>query len=65
MTLTLWRLTTLRRQLYEWAGSDRYSRPSRWRIEQKLPKHFQEPGVFVEAGALDGVGRVHEPSAQG
>ena len=54
MKLPLWRLTTLRRQLFEFAGSTRHSRPSVGGIEDKLCRYLPDPGVFVEAGALDG-----------
>lgn len=52
--LPLWRLTTLRRKLYELAGSDRYSIPSTQGICEQLDKYFKIPGFFVEAGAVDG-----------
>ena len=50
----LWRLRTLRRTVFESLGSDRFSRPSPYHLEKKLLEYFDGPGVFVEAGAVDG-----------
>jgi len=53
-SIPLWRLRTLRRTVFESFGSDRFSRPSPYHLERKLLKYFDGPGVFVEAGAVDG-----------
>ncbi len=54
MPLPLWRLTTWRRKLFERIGSKCYSKPALGAIQQKLDKYLPTPGVFVEAGAVDG-----------
>jgi FkbM family methyltransferase len=46
----------IRRNLFELHGSDRFSRTSQYQIEDRLVKHMpQRSGVFIEAGANDGV----------
>lgn len=52
--LPLWRLTLLRRQLCESIGRSTYSRPSYGYVVPKLRQHCPGPGIFVEAGAVDG-----------
>jgi FkbM family methyltransferase len=53
--LPLWRLSALRRHLFEAFHSDRYSKPANPRIQLTLDRLFDGPGFFIEAGALDGV----------
>lgn len=50
----LWRASLLRRRVFEALGSRTYSRPSFGAIVETLRRHVPEPGVFVEAGAVDG-----------
>lgn len=52
--LPLWRLTLLRRRLFEAVGNTSYSRPSYGDLVAKIRKYCPDPGVFVEAGAVDG-----------
>lgn len=52
--LPLWRLTLLRRKLFEAAGKTTYSRPAYGGVVARIRTHCPEPGVFVEAGAVDG-----------
>ncbi|MBK1617426.1 hypothetical protein CKO42_02930 [Lamprobacter modestohalophilus] len=52
--LPLWLLTTLRRKLFEYAGSDRFSKPAYQGIQARLNNYFEKPGFFIEAGAVDG-----------
>ncbi len=54
MAFPLWRLTTLRRKVFESVGSDRYSRPATPAIHQRLLEFLGGSGRFVEVGALDG-----------
>jgi FkbM family methyltransferase len=55
MNIPLWRLSTLRRKLFEKFGSTVYSRPAYSNIDIELAKIIESPGYFVEAGAVDGV----------
>jgi FkbM family methyltransferase len=49
-----WR--TARRRMYERLGSERHSRPAMHGLDNALEKRLpRRPGVFVEAGAFDGV----------
>ncbi|MBD2181535.1 FkbM family methyltransferase [Planktothrix sp. FACHB-1355] len=43
-----------RRRLYEFWGSDRYSRPASSGIDSKLEKYLPNRGFFIEVGANDG-----------
>lgn len=54
MVLPLWRLRTWQRKLFETFGSDRFSKPEYGNIHKGLDKYFENPGFFIEAGALDG-----------
>jgi FkbM family methyltransferase len=46
---------TLRRRIWEWLGSDKYSRPSLNGLDRKLEGYLDyEGGFFIEAGANDG-----------
>lgn len=48
-------LNRLRRELFERAGSARYSRPGNDELDRKLATYLPDgPGFFVEAGAFDG-----------
>jgi FkbM family methyltransferase len=47
-------LGRVRRRLYEFAGSERYSRPGLDGLDRALERHLPAKGVFVEAGAHDG-----------
>ena len=50
-----WFLRRIRRRLYEFFGSDKFSRPSLHQIDRKLEKYLPyRNGFFVEAGANDG-----------
>jgi FkbM family methyltransferase len=55
MLFPLWRLRTARRKLFEYVGCELYSKPAIPNIHNKLNKYFSMPGLFVEAGAVDGV----------
>jgi FkbM family methyltransferase len=45
-----------RRALFEFVGSDRYSRMGQFNIEEKLTHYFGDiRGTFIEAGAHDGL----------
>src|SRR6516225_8771930 len=47
---------TLRRTVFEWMGSDRYSRLALNGLDKKLNAHIDiRNGFFVEAGANDGL----------
>jgi FkbM family methyltransferase len=52
--LPLWRVKSTARTVVERFGIDRFSRPANHDIERKLARHFDRPGFFVEAGAVDG-----------
>jgi FkbM family methyltransferase len=48
-------LITLRRQVWEWLGSDKYSRPSLNDLDHKLEGYLDfKGGFFIEVGANDG-----------
>jgi FkbM family methyltransferase len=50
------RARTARRAIFEFLGSDRYSRMGQFDIERKLGQYFGDiRGVFIEAGANDGI----------
>lgn len=45
-----------RRAIFEFVGSDRYSRMGQFDIEEKLARHLGSGrGIFIEAGANDGL----------
>jgi FkbM family methyltransferase len=49
------RLKFLRARLFERCGSERYSRPALYQMEEALLRHLDgRPGYFVECGANDG-----------
>ena len=48
-------LSRSRRRLFEWVGSDRYSRPALNNLDRKLERYLpHRDGFFIEAGANDG-----------
>ena len=53
--LPMWRLSTVRRKLFEFFGNKRYSNPAYGTLQEELSSHLNSPGFFVEAGAVDGV----------
>ncbi|MCS3663493.1 FkbM family methyltransferase [Salinibacter ruber] len=49
------KLQRSRRRLFEWVGSDRYSRPALNNLDRKLEPYLPDrDGFFIEAGANDG-----------
>lgn len=44
-----------RRKLFEFWGSDRYSKLARNHLDRKLERYLPEQGFFIEAGANDGI----------
>ena len=43
-----------RRRWFEFWGSDRYSKPGKEGLDQKLAKYLPDQGFFIEVGANDG-----------
>ena len=46
--------TKYRRYLFEFLGSERYSRPYRRGVCSKIEKYLSENGLFIEVGANNG-----------
>ena len=48
------RLRYYRRSLFELLGSERYSKPAAFNMDEKLNNYLPDRGFFIEAGAHDG-----------